>query len=268
MKTSLFAYLPLIVYATCLLGGKIWYLEHSNETEKVKVPFKIKFQSQFGNWNFVEEKLSESIMDRLGHGDIQNGFYTNQESSERFYFFLGEWDPDNARQMSVVSHTPDICWVGAGWRPINLGQPDKTLFTLNINGESDALKHRENEQQYFLETRVFEHALTQQKELAMWITIIDGRIVNEPRLFDLASSESNTIMDGKSLGALRNSQNSIHRFLTAIQERKTWNGKKLFYRVSAPVYEEDWESAYINVKHWIHLWFLSNTENKISISWK
>lgn len=267
MKASLFAYLPLVIYILCLLGGKFWYLDHSEETSDIKDPFKINFQSHFGEWRFVEEELSESIMERLGHGDIQNGFYTNQKSSERYSFFLGEWDPNNARQMSVVSHTPDVCWVGAGWKTVELGQPDKTFFTLNLSKKSKSPELGENKQQYFLETRVFEHALTQQQELAMWITIIDGRIVNEPGLLGLATSEGDSLLDGKKLASLRNSQNSVHRFLTAIRERKTWSGNKLFYRVSTPVDDENWELAHSNIKSWIRLWFYKNTESKLSVSW-
>jgi hypothetical protein len=35
--------------------------------------------------------------------------------------FFATWSPDQGRDLSVIQHTPDICWVGAGWKPIDAG---------------------------------------------------------------------------------------------------------------------------------------------------
>ena len=268
MKSLIISYFPLICYVLCLFAGKLWYFELNKSSDAKENQLSIEFQPQLNEWEFKEEMLSKSVMDRLGHGNIKNGFYINRKSGEKFSFFLGEWDPDNTRQMSVVSHTPDVCWVGAGWKPVNLGQPNKTIFKLALDSESESEIPVTKEKLYFLETRVFEHALTHQKELAMWFTIIDGRIIDEPNLIDLENSENNLISAGKTFAAFRNSQNSAHRFLTAMKERRTWSGKKLFYRVSVPVYEQNWELSYLNIKDWIPYWFKENTKEQLTLVWQ
>ena len=260
---------PLICYVLCLCTGKLWYVESNTKSDSKETQFSIDFKPQLDEWGFKEEILSQSILDRLGNGNIKNGFYINDQSGERLSFFLGEWDPNNKRQMSVVTHTPDVCWVGAGWIPVHLGQPNKTLFKLVSESKSKSpIPSSTKEKLYFLETRVFEHALTHQKELAMWFTVIDRRIINEPNLIDFKTTEDHLASRGKTFAALRNSQNSAHRFLTALKERKSWSGKKMFYRVSIPVYEEDWELSYLKIKEWIPLWFKENTEEQLTLVWQ
>jgi hypothetical protein len=227
-------YLSSIIFANLYFSKN----EDRNVSENNKVD--IKFKNIFSDWSFDENPLSEEVLNKLGNGDIKNGVFRNSQSSLQVRYFLGKWDPSNPKQMAVVSHTPDICWVGAGWKAIDLDQPSVTYIPWLDAGSGKTLEIE-------FQTRVFEHVLSKERELAMWCTLVDGRPIVEPKIIDENNMVLSKNLFKRALGSLRNSQLALNRFHTALTERKSWSGPKTFLRISMPLSDGTWSNEYENL---------------------
>jgi len=51
---------------------------------------------------------------------------------ERVTVFLASWPAGDSRGLTALQHTPDICWGGSGWKPLNLGQPSQISLDIPI----------------------------------------------------------------------------------------------------------------------------------------
>ena len=52
--------------------------------------------------------------------------------ASRVTIFLASWPAGDSKGLTAIQHTPDICWGGSGWKPLNLGQPQQILIQLPI----------------------------------------------------------------------------------------------------------------------------------------
>jgi hypothetical protein len=232
----------ICVYASSIVFGNLYYKRSVVETNSEETRIEFDFEENFLNWSFVEIPLSKEVKNKLGNGEIKNGLFSSTQSEIQVRYFLGKWDPSNPKQMAVVSHTPDICWVGAGWKPVNLGQPNTTYI---LPGGTDSVEEI-NKDIIGIEfqTRVFEHVLSKEKELAMWCTLVDGRPIREPKVLNDSQIFLSKSVFKSVLGSFRNSQLSVHRFYVALLERKAWSGPKSFLRISMPLNRNQWSSEH------------------------
>jgi hypothetical protein len=235
----------ICVYASSIVFGNFYYKQSVVETNSEENRVAFDFNDSFLNWSYVEIPLTKEVLNKLGNGEIKNGVFSNTQSGIQVRYFLGKWDPSNPKQMAVVSHTPDICWVGAGWKPVNLGQPNTTYI---LPGSSNSVEEKNNDIIGIeFQTRVFEHVLSKERELAMWCTLVDGRPIREPKVLNDSQTFLGKSVFKRVLGSFRNSQLAVHRFYTALVERKAWTGPKSFLRISTPLNQNQWSSEYENL---------------------
>lgn len=166
-------------------------------------------------WKFIPEPVSAQARDILATTNLFNGTYTNAQG-DRVTVFLGTWDANNPQQMAVVGHTPDICWVGAGWEPVPGGHPDK----LNLRLGTNTLP---------FEARTFLTPDKRSRELAAWCTLVSGQLFEEDKKFELT--------DQMTAGSLRQRQASLNRRtlkakLNKILQQIPATGAKQFVRFS------------------------------------
>ena len=122
-------------------------------------------RTNLAGYTFVSEPVSDSVKETLGTTNIVSGnFYKiaadgNQTTrvgdanlvltsdirpppsvlrplaSDRITVFLATWSPESKKPLLMLGHTPDICWTGAGWKPVELGQPRQVLIDLPLAEE-------------------------------------------------------------------------------------------------------------------------------------
>jgi hypothetical protein len=198
-----------------LFGGAIgaaWGWFHIDPPEPRRLRLEVK--RELPGWTFHPEPLSASAQEILATTNLFNGTFLGANGL-RLTVFAAEWRADHSRSMSVVQHTPDICWVGAGWTPSDLGQPDQVQ--LDISGT-----------RLPFECRVFQSPAGR-RELVLWCTLLGGAVLEESGRWKIeqdmgASRFSRHTWAGRRLGA--------GQFIQNFMARRSSIGAKQFLRVS------------------------------------
>ena len=215
-------------------------------------------------YRFEAIQLRKDIIDQLSltTNTLINGVFHNSSSGVRtpvgrVTAFCATWSANSAREMSVVQHTPDVCWAGAGAIPIAIGQPSSV--SLELQGGSLSF-----------ECRVF--AFPQNvHELVLWSTLISGQRYEETTRFiplqQVGETPPITVDPGTEKYAAGRRVVG-NQFLNAVVHRIPGNGEKQFIRFSAPLEGRDWTSALAQLRsfatHWLSLH--STTESNTNLN--
>lgn len=167
-------------------------------------------------WTFVPEPISEGARETLATTNLFNGIFTNA-TGERVTIFMGTWDAGNPSQMSVVAHTPDVCWVGAGWTPAQGDYPEK----LNLSFGTNSLR---------FELRAFATPDRRSLEMTAWCTLVNGQVFEEPSRFRVDDDAAHTARRAR--GAPGGRHNALANLKNAIGKRIPGSGSKQFVRFS------------------------------------
>jgi hypothetical protein len=219
-----------VLFLTASVGAWSWF--HVNP-HKFSTVYEFTARTNIQGFSYVPEALNEKVTDILATTNIVSGRFSNKDG-ELYTVFLGDWSERSARQMTVVGHTPDICWVEVGWKILELGQPDKVI--LDFGGTKIPF-----------ECRVFKDRDGRQVELAVWCTIVSGQVFEEGERF--ISAEDDKRKNLYTVGR----QRSVTMFLNAVSRRIPSTGTKQFVRFSVPVHR-DWHLAVAQVKAFADKW--------------
>jgi len=208
---------------------------------------RIRSEKEVVGHTYRPEPLVEKVLDTLSLDPehVINGAYTAAAGPEHVYsVFLASWLARSAREMTVVQHTPDICWRAAGALPAALGQPPVTL--IRIDGHDLAF-----------ECRVFAVG-DSVYELTLWCTLVSGQMYGETLRFQPATAGVGASPEetrravfaaGRQLGG--------SQFLDSVRKRRPGTGDKQFVRLSTRVIGTDWREAHSRltgfVKKWLHV---------------
>ncbi len=166
-------------------------------------------------WRFERAPIGAEAREILSTTNLFNGIFTAADG-RRVTVFAAAWRGDTPRSMTVVHHTPDICWVGAGWRPIEAGQPDH--ITLLVGGREVAF-----------ECRIFSVEGGGQLELVVWCTLLSGEVLRESSRW---SKEEDSALHGRALSDLAGRRLAASQFLRNVALRRSGTGEKQFMRFS------------------------------------
>jgi hypothetical protein len=202
---------------------------------------KLRFEVARGmdGFRFVEDPISPAAQATLDTTNLFNGNFIAEselpEGPQEFTTFAAQWDGSRRQSMSVVQHTPDICWVGAGWMPHDLGQPRRV--DLDLHGISVPF-----------ECRVFEAPGQPQRQLVLWCTVVGGRILDEGNRWsgeDQGQSRDQQLWSARRL--------SLGQWFANVRARRLGSLDKQFLRISVGV-GEDWEQGLRELRRVAPLW--------------
>ena len=185
---------------------------------------------------FTPEPVSEAAQDVLATTNLFNGTFTG-DGGRRVSAFLGVWSAENSKEMSVVSHTPDICWVGAGWTPVMARHPDQ------IELEFDGVRLP-------FECRTFRAPGSLHEELTVWCTLVNGRVSGDTGRF-VALPEPGARREERQAPQAR--RLAGNQFLESLKHRSAGNGEKQFVRFSIRL-DGDWERSLRQLQEFGQQW--------------
>ena len=209
---------PLLLpalFALAVAGAWAWF-----HVAPPEVTDRIRFEvrSEVPGWRFEAQPIGETARAILATTNLFNGTF-HGPNRERVTVFAAEWRATAGAAMSVVQHTPDICWVGAGWVPRNVGQPDRIEFPVG-------------QRPLPFECRVFSAPDGGRPELVLWCTLVGGAVLPEAGKWaietDLAAG-SRTRFDwaGRRVG--------LTHLVRNVAARRQASGEKQFVRLSVPL---------------------------------
>jgi len=201
----------LFLFAT----GGAWAWFHVSP-KQFPVSYAFHPKSDVPGWTFKAEPVPEQAQEILATTNLFNGVFTNA-SGHRITVFVGTLDANNPKQMAVVGHTPDVCWVGAGWEPVSGDHPDKLQLRIGTNSLP-------------FEARTFLTPDKRSRELTAWCTLVSGQLFEEDKRFELPEeAKSGSRMERQAPGARHTLKSKL---TTTISRRIAGNGAKQFVRFS------------------------------------
>jgi len=223
---------PALFFAT-VLAVRAWFASGS-EKEVERLHFRVR--DELPGWKFEPEKVADRAQEILATTNLFNGTYYST-NGQRITAFVAEWRAESSEAMSVVQHTPDLCWVGAGMKPANLGQPGRV--EVQLGGRAIPF-----------ECRVFGPPQGSSRELVLWCTLVGGAILPETGRWAV---EENVNLHSRARFDWAGRRLAASHFLGNVRERRRGVGEKQFVRFSAPV-DGGWEQSLQNLKTFAPMW--------------
>jgi len=180
----------------------------------------------------------------LATTNLVNGSFAGP-GGRRVTVFAAEWTARDGQSMSVVQHTPDVCWVSGGWLPVRLGQPEQV--EIEIAGR-----------RLPFECRVFGGPGGFRKELVVWCTLVGGQVLAEP---DRWVTETDATVDRGERFVIAGRRMATGQFLDNVRNRRKASGEKRFVRLSAPV-DGEWPEALEELRRFAPGWIAVSDAGK------
>ncbi len=223
-------------------GGWAWY---NVNPKRFDTAYQFSVRSRIPGMTYRTNAVDATVVETLATTNLVDGVF-EVNGVPRYSVFMGTWDAANSKQMGVVAHTPDICWVGVGWVPVALGQPNST--ELELNGVKLPF-----------ELRVFQvgDSSSSRREMAMWCTLISGQVFEESTRFAASRPVTNSVPGeaydaGKNQGAASRAH-SAGQFIRILQNRIAGDGSKQFVRFSTPL-DRDWKRSLEELRGFASQW--------------
>lgn len=210
-----------LFFLVCVGGAYAWF--HCGEKER-QITIRFALHPNIPGYKYRSEFISPNELSSLATTNLISGTFSGKNAGEIRVFFAN-WDDFNGKNLSVVQHTPDLCWVKAGWQPVDLGQPEKMTLqfgTTNLD----------------FECRAFQAPGGTIRQLVIWATLVGGKPFQESWRFSThpaADSHKAWIQADRSLAA--------NQFFQSLINRVPAERSKQFVRCSTPI-EGDWQKAF------------------------
>ncbi len=180
--------------------------------------YRFLIKTNLPGWQFEPIPLNAKVIETLATTHLLNGVF-HGPNGERINIFLGEWHADKVHDLSVVTHTPDVCWTRVGWIPSTSEKTPKV--SLQFPGVEIPF-----------ETRIFKSPNGVDKEMVIWCIIVNGTI----NTYSISTFIEKSSFPAPSLRIPTESARKIAelQFANAVQSRTKGAGLKQFIRMSAP----------------------------------
>lgn len=156
------------VFFLTVAGAWAWF--HVGARSDVAL-LRFELREELPGWGFAPDPVPPRAQAQLATTNLLNGAFTGPDGTS-VMVFAGEWHARDSTQLSVVGHTPDICWVLIGWRPVPAGLPQ----TVPVELEGGTLP---------FECRIFTTPSGDRRELVLWCTLNGGKVLEEGEWFAL-----------------------------------------------------------------------------------
>jgi len=237
----LFPLLLLGLFFGLIVAARAWFWSApSTPTEFLRFTV----NREPAQWKFIAEPVGDVAQGILATTNLFNGIFVGPKD-QRIIVFAAHWLAESSEAMSVVQHTPDICWVGAGWKPSLVGQPERVQLTVG-------------DRTVPFECRVFTPPSGHGQELVVWCTLVGGALMQETDRWSIEQStevESRTRFDwaARRVGA--------NQFVKNFLQRRRGIGEKQFVRFSTSM-TDGWEAALERLKSFAPQWLeLSSSQS-------
>lgn len=220
-----------MVFLACIGGACAWF--HSGRISHEST-IRYEVRPSLEGYEFRNEPITHNEQAALATTNLISGTFFGTNAAD-IRVFSASWNDSNGKNLSVVQHTPDLCWVKAGWLPVNLGQPK----TMTLQFGSTNLE---------FECRSFEAPGGSVRQLVVWSTLIGGKPLQESWRFQ--SSETTPQKTG---WVQANRFLAANQFISSLLNRTPSERSKQFIRFSTPV-PKDWKTAFDTLRSFGPKW--------------
>lgn len=212
-----------LAFAAMVMGAWAWFhVLPPKEADSLRFVVR----TEMDGWEFESQPVGEAAMRVLATTNLVNGTFRSTEG-QRVTVFAADWHADDGGAMSVVQHTPDICWVGAGWTAVDLGQPRRVEWQWG-------------QRRLPFECRAFVAPGGGHRELAVWCTLLGGTPLEESDRWITSESPQDNARARQSSASRRLGASLLFR---NVLDRRAATREKQFVRFSVPA-SPDWAADF------------------------
>lgn len=147
----------ILIFSLALILPMFWVelrLKTRSKTQRIKA------MNILSNYNYQPINPGKNTEIILETTNILNGHFFDYRSN-RYSVFHAIWEKGEGLGGNVLAHSPDMCWIGAGFQPLNIGSP--TIVSLEFN-------------KIYIECecRVMLLPDKESREIAIWFATVDG----------------------------------------------------------------------------------------------
>jgi hypothetical protein len=225
---------PVIFFGMAILCSKLWFYFNYQRTNN---PLFLKVNLEMPSFEYRSLALRSSVAEALGTSNLLNGNFVGQNSN-KVSMFSAEWAEGEGDTGAFFLHSPQICWVGAGFRTVRTGEPSE--WPILIAGRTIPFQ-----------CCVLSHPDLEYPEIVLWAASVDGEwskaVYALPRELILGDEP----VRDKVIKMGNNIKRRIRALLSIIVDPPPLNGAKQFLRVSTPL-TADWRSGLVNLEAFVH----------------
>ena len=197
-------------------------------------------RTEMPGYRFQSVPLGQQVAEMLATTRLLNGHFFDSRSN-RVSVFQADWK-DGEGDGNALGHTPEICWVGGGFRTVRQGEPSQVLVEL--------AGHRVP-----FQCRILTHPGLPTPEITLWAACIDGRwddvLLGPPA--DMGKPDTTLRSYVRDVGRTLSTRWAAVRRV-ALQPFAI-SGPKQFIRLSLPVTHE-WPSALADLERFAQAWLV------------
>ena len=210
----------LLLTVAAITGAFGWM--HLGATDAAQ-GMRLETAESVSGYEFTPESLSELASEMLLTTNYVNGVF-RREGESPVTVFAADWQSDGSG-LTVVQHTPDICWVQGGWTYGELGLPSSVELEISsgTGGATVSIP---------FECRLFVSPDRVRKELTLWTTILGGVPVAESPSIAADNDLPSFFQHGKIRGPITRTKMAARRFTEAVGRKAFATGDKQFIRFS------------------------------------
>jgi hypothetical protein len=231
-------WVPLGVFGSAVLGAWIGVQSRIRPSDN---PVFFKGRTEMPEYRFQAVPLGHQVSEMLATTQLLNGHFFDSRSN-RVSVFQADWKAGEGDRDNVLGHTPEICWVGGGFRNVRLGEPSQVF--VELAGYRVPFR-----------CRILTHPGLPTPEISLWAACIDGR------WDDVLLGTSADI--GKPDTTLRSYLRDVGLTLS-MRWSAVWrvalhpfadSGPKQFVRLSLPV-THDWRISLADLESFAQAWLV------------
>lgn len=151
-------WVPLGVFGLAVVGTSIGVQSRIHPPDN---PLFFKGRTEMPGYRFQEVPLGQQAAKSLAATRLLNGHFFDSRS-DRVSVFKADWKAGEGDGSNVFGHTPELCWVGSGFKTVRLGEPLQVF--LELAG-----------QRVPFQCRILTHPGLPTPEITLWAASVDGR---------------------------------------------------------------------------------------------
>lgn len=229
-------FIPLIVFGLAVLGTRFWIQFRTRPPEN---PVYLTARHEIPGYRFVPVALGSQVEDTLATTNLFNGHFFDQRS-QRVSVFAAHWQAGQGDGGTLFGHTPEICWLGHGFRTVRHGEPSQVFIPMAGR-------------RIPFQCRVLKHPEQPTPEITLWAACIDGRWDDIPYGPPPNQTEGEATIRTYLQGVGRTLATRLASVRRIVQNPFASNARKQFVRFSIPL-TTDWQPALAELEAFAHQW--------------
>jgi hypothetical protein len=185
----------LFLFLLLALIPHAWMLSGKGNASDSSIRFKMR--DNFSEYEIETNRPTQNVVSILGTTNLLDLKLTTP-NRKPFRLFFAQWEADDNNTMMVLRHTPDICWMNAGWTFIEVGLPKIVYLDIPIDKKEPSFNRNEKNGTTFkipFECRTYRSPDRRYTEAVIWCSMLGGYLLNSYGLELQKNSNSESLFE-------------------------------------------------------------------------